>query len=491
MSDNLKRLYNNVLSCLGNLFVGDYQHSEKSSGVTGLPNSGSQEGESVAVPVKEILLAAVLIFQFCLYSGYVVFNAQYKDRYGDIVLLALLFFALPRFVANLNRKNTYIRLVFLFFWVYLGLALVTTFFPPSQYIHPTYFIQTFYRFLFAYVIIAASSIHSPVETKTLRWGLAVCSLTLSCVYILDHYGLGVKEMLAWMSPFPLPPPESIKWNDKNYSFWQVFIMWGAISFFWRRSLGANIIAIIIFLVSSFAVFLSTSESAQLAVVISSLVFLAAHIRAGKKQYGIWLGIYSFVVLLPVFWVLLAPLKDTIVTFYPALETKYINAILIRVELYDFCAELIKQKLFLGYGTGCTTLMQIPAGEVTNYNMFPGGHPHNFVFLFFLEYGLVGILYLSLLLFLFFQYVYKSVLGTKEAPAVWAGILAGWVVFSLSFSIWKADVVMAYAMLFSLIAARCGSYHKPEGIRPFVQSSACLLILLFTVAVIGYLSTFFV
>lgn len=424
---------------------------------------------------KDLSLSVLLGSIFIFYSYYVWLHAQLQDRYGDLMIASLLFLALPR-LWNRREQKGYGQFVSLFFWAYIGLALASTFFVVSRYVHPDYFIITAWRFVFVYFVVVAVSYRSDSDIYILRSVLFLCSVLSATGYILQKYNIDIQSFLVPLASFP---KDASPWHDKNFAFWLVFLMWGAISYFWYHFRYGFFISFLIFILSTWAVFLSTSESAQLAIMVSSVVFLCSYLRIKRYKYGIYLFGYLSVIIVPAIWVCVAP----VTTLLPQAMTK-IEAIIVRSTMYDCCASLIKKEIFLGYGTGSITLMPISDYAISGWpHNFPGGHPHNVVFLFFLEYGLVGALLLLLGLLLFFHYLFHVLEGRKQAPAVWALIASAWVLFSLSYSIWHADVVMTYAMFFALIVARCSSFSDTQVILPsvfIVRSGVIGLVILYVI-----------
>ena len=55
-----------------------------------------------------------------------------------------------------------------------------------------------------------------------------------------------------------------------------------------------------------------------------------------------------------------------------------------------------------------------------------------------------------MLALLVHYVHRATVETDQAPAIWALLAAGLVLFSLSYAIWKADIVLMYCMWLALV-----------------------------------------
>ena len=78
------------------------------------------------------------------------------------------------------------------------------------------------------------------------------------------------------------------------------------------------------------------------------------------------------------------------------------------------------------------------------------------------------------------------MNIKGAPAIWAMLISAQIIFSLSFDMWQADVVMIYTMLFVLlrVCVGCNSRGGPD--RSLVSSNVqCFLIVNSSVGALSY------
>ena len=386
--------------------------------------------------------ALLCLSVFFVFTGYVFLNAKLKDNYGDTVLLFLVFLSFPRLTAI--DLAPYRKFLLCLFWSFLAMTLASVLFPPSRFANLSWLVVAQYRLVFSALIVLSMLNLSRLDRFALRWGLAVTCLLLSVLYIVQQSGVAVQESLGAITPFRL---DQSKWHDKNYAFWQLLLMWGSVSLLWRRNIFCICISILILVLSLVAVSLSSSESSQLAAVVSLFIFALVHLLKQKGRYGVYLFGAMMVVLLPFLWVCLAPVKPYVLSALPGLES-----IISRVELFDHTASLIQKELVIGYGFGSTLFMPIPKGEVGWQFCFPGGHTHNLVLQFFMDHGLLGLVFITALVFFLFHYVFHAIETSPQAPAIWALLFAGFTLFSLSYSIWKADIVLMYCMWLGLIFA---------------------------------------
>lgn len=425
--------------------------------------------------MRKLIGAVSCLAIFLIFSGYVFLNARLKDNYGDMVLLVLLFLALPRLAAF--RLDEYGRFFIALFWSFLALTLASVLFPPSQYANLTWLVIALYRLLFAAMIVFAALNVSDMDRVVLRWGLAAACLTLAVLYVLQKQGLAVQETLNVLSPFRV---DQSKWHDKNYAFWQLLLMWGSISLLWRRNTFCTVTALLVLAASVTAIVLSSSESSMLALAVSLMVFLLVGVMPSRARSLLCFGLVMGAVLVPVAWVSLAPVRQLLEPVLPQVQ-----AVTSRVELFDYTAGLIRKELVLGYGFGSTLFMPIPKGEVGWQFCFPGGHTHNLVLQFFMDHGLLGLLFITAVLWLLFLYLRRAMEDSPQAPAVWALVIAGLVLFSLSYSIWKADIVLMYCMWLALVFAVSSRQGRPVASWLARPRAAALFVFLGTAALACY------
>ena len=120
----------------------------------------------------------------------------------------------------------------------------------------------------------------------------------------------------------------------------------------------------------------------------------------------------------------------------------------RLSIYNFSVDAIDKHWFGGYGFGGA------ASVLAGLSTLNGGHPHNIVFLFWLELGIFGALLLALATIVLLSFINQRTAGRRNEPVVWALFIFGVVIFSLSFDIWLPGVVLTYAMWLSMIVFSC-------------------------------------
>ena len=387
---------------------------------------------------NEVVISLVFLF----FPIYVFLNAH-NAHYADYVLAGFFLLIIPRALQQPlpGKTRDYSALVML--WGYGVLAIASLLFPPSQYVDHFWFLKAFSRIVLGFLIIWAIANISSREIALIRWIIAASSIFISIAILLHFNSILDKHALKFLTFFPVIAADN---NDKIYSFWLLFAIWSTVALFMKKGAVKSTISIICYVLGTLAIFSSTSESAKLALVLSTVVFFLCFIPAKKFKKELYFSLFLLFILLPLLWVIVSPIKpnnpDSIL---------YSNwAIGARIHLYDFCATLVSEKLITGYGFGSTLNIPIPAGGLPGWAEFPGGHPHNISFLLFVEFGIFGLFYLVGVLLMWFKFLFNRVSGTKQEPAVWALAFSGAIVYSLSFSVWVPDVVLSYLMFFTLL-----------------------------------------
>jgi len=400
------------------------------------------------ISLREILRTVGLLITLLGTVGYVFLNAR-NDWYADIALLLFLLPCLLRLIlVDLENRKT-CKGTNYFLAGYLGLALVSVMFPPSVYVSAGWLIKSFFRLICVALMVQAVLPITRYDRVVLRYTLPSLCLILAFAIISNELGLLSKNVLSIFSPWHIVEGAG---HNKYVSFCMLFLMWGAVASLWRRGFRQTLGAIFIIVISVNALLLSTSESSQLAAFVSLLVFLLGHINVRKWHYRVYLLCFVLFLIIPILWVTFTPVMTWKAWDVFQDSSSFLGkhwAIGSRLYLYDFCADIVRKEFLFGYGFGSTLSIPIPSGILPGWSILPGGHPHNIVFLFLIEHGFAGFLWLSGMTVMLFNYLYKATL-ISQGPAIWALAISGQIVFSLSFSIWHPDVVLTYGIFFILL-----------------------------------------
>ena len=384
-------------------------------------------------------LGVYLLVSF--YPVYVYLNAH-NAYYADSVIVLMLLMVLPRVFSSFAEDNRSNIPFFLFLWSYGALSIVSLWFPQSQYVDYIWFMKSFQRLVLAAVIVWSVGTLQKSEIKVVKWINLVTCLWISLSIVLCDNGLIQKNIFEKLTFWSVVMADN---NDKYYSFWLLFSLWGSVVFFWRKGFVKTSLVAFCYMFVTWALFTSTSESAQAALIVSTVIFILFSFKIYKYR-SFYLFLFLLILVIPLLWVFFTPIRPE-----DPSSVLYRNwAVGVRVYLYDFCASIIRREVALGYGFGSTLNIPIPDGSLPGWSIFPGGHPHNIIFLFFIEQGLFGFLWCLGVLLIWFDYLYQKTASCTEGAAIWAMAFSGHVLYSLSFSIWHPDVVLSYCMFFVLL-----------------------------------------
>jgi O-antigen ligase len=279
-----------------------------------------------------------------------------------------------------------------------------------------------------------------------NWGKRttwIIFLSLCVLMILQNTGFNIKEILN-ISLFNCAVGA---WNEKHHTFWLVILLWPSIYFIKDSSKYNKIITILFFL---FALFSSYSESAKVAIIFSIIVFLLSKFRPVVSWAIVYWALLLYILLFP-FVLQILPIAD--------LDSVY-DRLYIRFLLWEVASNVIVDELIFGRGFGSTLSLNIvpflpefhsSAREWLYLSKtFPGNHPHNFVALIWIEFGLVGALMLTFFLYRFNRFITNTIKHSDAAPYIISIITTVVILFSCSWSIWQTDVVLTYIMFLACL-----------------------------------------
>jgi O-antigen ligase len=260
------------------------------------------------------------------------------------------------------------------------------------------------------------------------------------MYLLNNYYLDIngKSFLGLIM-------ERSKWTQKNYMFWYVLFMWGTISFFDIKKSKEFLIVVSILIISFYVLKHGYSKSALLAFFSGSVIYIIISFFNFSKKI-----LLSFVSLFTAY-IIFSPIIFSFVdltNFHPRLRQ--------RMQIYHTSVILIKNKLLTGYGFGSTLKLNlndiVDTSKITiSYiNHMPGGHPHNLSLLFWIEYGIIGAIFLAFFIHRLFSTYINNNYATKHLAAALAMILSMDIITSFSWSIWYPQVLLTYSFFVSLL-----------------------------------------
>jgi len=196
----------------------------------------------------------------------------------------------------------------------------------------------------------------------------------------------------------------------------------------RKVVGLRLVAVIIV---GLAAFLSDSETAKLAFLVSLTLLPVFGLL---KEKGIWfLGLLTLgtFILMPV----IAPYAMSLIPDVLASWLPY-GSVGIRADIWVAYSSLIENRLLFGHGMDASYVAAIDYKTTDVPQQFLAwGHPHNFAIQVWYEFGLTGVALFAALLLLFFRALRFVPAGLL--PAVLSTVAAVWTVAMVSHGAWQA------------------------------------------------------
>lgn len=211
----------------------------------------------------------------------------------------------------------------------------------------------------------------------------------------------------------------------------------------KKPFQAGLLAVLVL----FALYATASQAAQLAVVVMALVF--AGMRLLPKLSLPVFFVLCAILLFGMPWIAV-PLYEIVAPESAAnhfLKEASANA---RLEVWYFVAAKIMENPWIGHGID-TTRSILFNGPMVYYKSPSVLHPHNVALQLWIEFGILGPLLGTLVLFFMYRYLKKI---SKEQQILSLIILSGTLIFlSVSWSIWSSWLVGLVMLLISFATAR--------------------------------------
>jgi len=391
---------------------------------------------------------AILIISYTIYA---LLYAECIDTKGNFFLLFMSVISIHTLLYEMPPLH-FIRSIIKIFLVFFGLSILTAISNLWSHGNSNWVFASANKFLFCSLIVSSFANNISTKKLVLQITIICCCICLSIFMIAQNSGLDLKNLLT---KFSLQVVNG-DWNEKYHSFWLVFLAWtsffSASSCFSKRK--ARLINLLILFYTTFALFTSYSDSAKLAWIISLCIFLFSKFNVKLIWNSIILFTVFYIITFPLIWQLLpAPVWEWTYSIH--------ERTFIRFLLLETASNAILDNWFLGHGFGSSLSLSITPylPELSNYNinlerlmwvkhgnLFPGGHPHNIIALIWLDWGFIGALLVSLLVYKSFLWLTPIVEIQQKGLFINSLLISALVIFSLSFSTWQTDVVMTYAML---------------------------------------------
>ena len=393
-----------------------------------------------------------------IFTSYSFLFAKNIDSIGNSVLLVMSLICLVT-LTIVKPDLSFFRSSLHYLSVFFFLCILSIIFPiwPNTEINWTYSAVCKCILGLSIVLIFNSQGSSWINQNTWIVFLALCFLM-----ILQNTGFNIKENLE-ISFFDCALGA---WNEKHHTFWLVILFWPTMYSIKFSSKYNKVITVVFFL---FALLSSYSESAKVAIVLSVIIFITSKF----KPIITWMITYWCMLL----YSLLFPFIFQIISFTEMefLSYRTYN----RFALFETSSNLIMNNLTIGSGFGSSLSIDIfphiPSSiEVNRVGVqlsdgsvnFLGGHPHNFVALIWIEFGLIGALMLTFFLYRFNQFIIKIIKHSDAAPYIISIITTVVILFSCSWSIWQTDVVLTYIMFIACLSflITAGNHKKENSLN---------------------------
>lgn len=398
----------------------------------------SSEFQKNLVSIAQVSLLAI-------FSTYSFFFSRNIDSIGNTALLVMSVICLAT-LSIIKSDLCFARSSLRYISVFFFLCILTIILPVWPDTENNWTYSAACKCILGLSIVLIFKIQGSNWVKRTTW---IIFLSLCVLMILQNKGFNIKEILNTLLFNCAIGP----WNEKHHTFWLVILFWTTMYFIKHSSKYNKFITILFFL---FALFSSYSESAKVAIIFSFIIFFISKVRPVFTWGIVYKAMLLYILLFP-FVLQILPISN--------LDSAY-DRLYIRFLIWEVASNVIVDELIFGRGFGSTLSLNIipflpefhsSAREwLYTWKTFPGYHPHNFVALIWIEFGLIGALMLTFFLYKFNRFISKTIKHSDVAPYIISIITTVLILFSCSWSIWQTDVVLTYIMfsasLYSLITS---------------------------------------
>ncbi len=384
--------------------------------------------------LQKNLVSIAQVSLLAIFSTYSFFFARNIDSIGNSVLLSMAFICLTA-LSFVKSDLSFVRSSLRYISVFFLLCILSIILPIWSNTENNWVYCAACKCILGLSIVLIFRIKGSNWVKRTTW---IIFLFLCVLIILQNTGFYIKEILNTS----LINCALGDWNEKHHTFWLVILFWPSMFFIKDYSKYNKFITVLLFL---FALFSSYSESAKVAIIFSIIVFLLCKSSPVVSWAIVYRALLLYILLFP-FVLQILPLAE--------LDSAY-DRLYQRFLLWEVASNVIVDELIFGRGFGSTLSLNIipflPEIDSSarqwlySSKTFPGNHPHNFVALIWIEFGLVGALMLTFFLYKFSRFITKTIKHTATAPYIISIITTVVILFSCSWSIWQTDVVLTYIM----------------------------------------------
>ena len=388
------------------------------------------------------LYSTVKVFSFGILSIYTGYALLFYSNMMAFYLLVV--FALASLVMSLSNKLSnvliYLKYIggFLFFYLIIGYV---SLFITTEIANPDYFYSKTPLIALALILPIGFYNIKKFDMQFFKIMLTLLLIVMAItILLLDQKIISIFDYHFYDIYYDFFDVyfKWTFWTQKNYTFWYVLLMFGTLSFYNIRRKVEFIIIFGILMLSYVTIFSGYSESAKLSYGIGVLIYILLSFFQIQKKY-LLIATWIFTI-----YIIFSPLFFSLIDLisYPQLES--------RVAIYKTAFALIKEHWLFGYGYGSTLVVNIKdfvaISNLPKYyiDTFPGGHPHNLALLFWLEFGIVGAIFLAYYIHKLLVYIIENTYDYINQAAILSMVVAFDIITSFSWSIWWPSVLLTFS-----------------------------------------------
>lgn len=296
------------------------------------------------------------------------------------------------------------------------------------------------------IILALAFIHkSSFNLHFYKKMLLTVTLLMGILSIVLHYNILLIDRITLFGYRMSDSP----WTQKNYSFFYLFLLWSTISFyhFNKSSIKDLFIIFSLIFISFIALMSGYSDSAKIAFLISLLIYISFSLVKLKSKFLLFIPIIISL------YILFTPLLMHVFIYLSSIYPQFSAG---REAIYTLSTSLVKEKFFFGYGykTSAAILLHeyLPSNITALYDFkyLPGRNPHNIPMLIWLNFGFVGAVLFSSLIYVAMRKFIVLTNNKNNQAALLALITSFIIITSFSWSGWWKVTFLTYSYFIAMV-----------------------------------------
>jgi len=383
---------------------------------------------------KDYLEYSILSIILIVYSFYsILFSTGDKAKNLLVIFVVLSYFVF--FTNSFKNRWVYLKSI-LFFLLFYFLLSYLSIFITTKYANIDYLYEKFPDIIFASMIPIGFYNIKNFNKKYFKNMLTILLLLMAgLIILLNSHILKINNVEIF--DYILVRND---WTQKNYTFWYVLLMYGTISFYDIKKTRDRVVIIAIFALSYFVIFYGYSFLARVDYVAGLFIYVFLSIFNIHKKYLVYI-IWCFIL-----FILLAPI---ILHYIDLIGHARLNS---RNIINHVSTSVIKEHWLFGYGFGSTLSIKITdfvdissSPYLLQHNgLFPGGHPHNVILLFWIEFGLIGGAFWAYFMHKLLTYIMKSTYQNSNQAGLFAMAVSLIIITFFSWSVWYPQVLLTFS-----------------------------------------------